>query len=94
LLVGERGHLIPNAYLEYLTDGYVFVGRLIAHAVANGCHGLCGLSPAVQQYLLHWPETTGMEDWLDSITLDDVDEKPLHDLLNKVVNFIRFFYET
>lgn len=93
LLVGERGHLIPNSFGEHLRDGFFLIGQLIAHAVANGCYGLCGLSPAVQKYLLNWSQmmSRNMEDWLE-VTVDDVDDEQLRNLLKKV-NFIIHFAE-
>lgn len=88
LMIGERGHLLPDHTSHHLSHGYKFVGMLIAHAVRNGCRGLVGLSPAIQHYLVHacgkGRGIAFVEELLPPVCIDDVADPELRSLLQKV----------
>jgi len=81
---GQRGHFIPSAAAEHLVNGYKFVGTMIVHAAMNGCRGLPGLSPAIQHYIAHGGGLATIEDIAHLISIDDVADTGLKNLLVKV----------
>jgi hypothetical protein len=91
LMIGKRGHLLPDHATDHLVYGYKFVGMLIAHAVRNGCRGLPGLSPAIQHYLVHGcgkgRGIAFVEELCPPVCTDDVADEELRTLLCKVSHF-------
>lgn len=81
---GKRGHFIPSATTEHLTNGYKCVGLMLVHAALNECRGLPGLSPAIRHYVVHGDGPATIEDIAHLITLDDVADTGLKNLLDKV----------
>jgi len=81
---GKRGHFIPSATAEHLVNGYKYIGMMIVHAARNGCRGLPGLSPAIQHYIVHGEGPATIEDMAHLITMDDVADTGLNNLLVKV----------
>jgi hypothetical protein len=63
LMIGERGHILPEASAEHLIHAYEFIGKMIAHAVRLGCHGFPGLSPALQSYIVYGQGLVNLEDF-------------------------------
>ena len=84
LFEGKRGHLIPSATTEHLANGYKYVGMMIAHAAKHGCRGLPGLSPAIQHYIVHGEGPASIEDAAHLVSIDDVADTGLKNLLVKV----------
>jgi len=81
---GQRGHFIPNAAAEHLVNGYKYLGMMIAHAAKNGCRGLAGVSPAIQHYIVHGGGPATIEDMTHLVSIDDVADTGLKNLLVKV----------
>lgn len=81
-LEGKRGHLIPNAMTDH--RAFFFLGRMIVHAVINDCKGLPGLSPAIVHYLVSGKGFTQLEDSHPPLSIDDVADPQLKQLLLKV----------
>ena len=86
LMVGDEGHVLPDATGEYLTHAFECIGKMIAHAVYNGCRGLPGLSPALQSYLVYGSGPGHIEELRPPVSIDDVCEPNLHEVLSKVRN--------
>jgi hypothetical protein len=82
-MVGEKGHILPEASAEHLIHAFEFIGKMIAHAVKNGCHGFPGLSPAIQHYVVYG-NPTFLEDTMPPVSIDDIAEKNLQDLMYKL----------
>ena len=81
---GKRGHFIPSAATEHLVNGYKYLGMMIVHAAQNGCRGLPGLSPAIQHYIVHGEGPATIEDTAHLVSIDDVADTGLRNLLVKV----------
>jgi hypothetical protein len=84
LMVGEKGHLLPEPTAEHFVEAYEFIGKMIAHAVRNRCHGLPGLAPAVQAYLVYGKGIANLEDLAPPVSVDDVYDQDLKSILTKV----------
>ena len=82
---GLRGHFVPNAAAEHLVNGYKHLGVMMAHAARNGCRGLPGLSPAIQHYIIHGQGPATIDDIAHLVTVDDVADTGLRNLLVKVI---------
>jgi len=69
-----------------MTDhrAFFFLGRMIVHAVINDCKGLPGLSPAIVHYLVSGKGFTQLEDSHPPLSIDDVADPQLKQLLLKV----------
>jgi hypothetical protein len=81
LFEGLNGHLLPIHNYDILSGGiFVIVGKMMLHSILNNCTGLPGLSPAVAAYLLTGSRDAAVED----ITLADVPDPVIQDMLNKV----------
>ena len=82
-MVGKRGHLLPDEMTPHQV--YYGVGKLISHAVLNGCHGLPGLSPALVHYITSGLRNlNAIEDSSPPVAVADVADEGLRQLLNKV----------
>jgi hypothetical protein len=69
LMIGERGHILPEASAEHLIHAYEFIGKMIAHAVRLGCHGFPGLSPALQSYIVYGQGLVNLEDFSPPVSI-------------------------
>ena len=90
LMEGERGHLIPSNAQDH--RAFRLVGKMIGHAVLNGCRGMHGLSPAIVHYLVHGTSLNSLEESHPPINVDDVADKGFHDVLVKVSPSRQFQY--
>ena len=81
LFEGQAGHLVPIHDYDILSGGlFVLVGRIILHAILNGCNGLPGLCSGVIAYLV-----TGQRDAaVDRVTIDDIADPILQGKLKEV----------
>jgi hypothetical protein len=84
LMIGERGHLLPDATTDHLVHAFKFLGMMLAHAVKSGCRGMPGLSPAIVHYLIHGSSLAFIEDLQPPVTIDDVADKELRTLLTEL----------
>lgn len=85
VLVGSRGHLIPNPMVDCRC--FTYLGRVIVHAIVNGSKGLCGLSPAIVHYFVCNTSATSLEDSHPPLSVEDVDDAQLRQLVEKVMSF-------
>lgn len=83
LMIGERGRLIPTND-DNLMDAFRCIGMMIAHAVHHGCRGLHGLSPAIKYYLVRGQGLSFIENDCPPVSIDDVHDEKLYNLLAKV----------
>jgi hypothetical protein len=84
LMEGEPGHQLPCATSRQLSHVYKSIGKMIVHAVRNGCHGLPGLSPAVQHYLINTDGMAFIEDNLPAMSIEDIADPELKNILEKL----------
>lgn len=84
VMVGSRGHLIPNPMVDCRC--FAYLGRVIVHAVVNGSKGLCGLSPSIVHYFVSNTSATCLEDSHPPLSVEDVDDAQLRQLLEKVMS--------
>lgn len=84
LMMGDKGHLLPDPSAEHCMDAYEFLGKMIAHAVKNGCRGFHGLAPAVQAYLVYGKGSAFLEELAPPVSVDDVADHDLKSVLSKV----------
>lgn len=82
VMVGKRGHLIPNS----MVDGrlYFHIGQMMVHAVINHSKGICDMSPAIVHYLTSNTRASSFEDSHPPLSVEDVDDCQLRQLLEKV----------
>ena len=83
LMTGDRGRLLP-AKDDNLMDAFRCLGMTIAHAVRHGCRGFPGLSPAIKHYLVRGQKMFFIENECPPVSIDDVDDVKLYNLLAKV----------
>ena len=82
---GARGHLLPTID-HTLTERRVFrfVGLLVVQAARRGCRGVPGLCDAVRHFLAAGARISAVSRSLALVTLDDVADLDLRNILVKV----------
>ncbi len=81
LFEGLLGHLVPRHDYDMLSGGlFCILGKMILHAILNGCCGIAGLSPAVVGYIC-----TGHRDaTVQHLTIEDYRDPVVQKKLQEV----------
>ena len=82
MMEGRMGHMIPSNAHDH--KAFLLLGKMIGHAVVNGVRGMHGMSPAIVHYIVKGTNYNSLEESRPPISIDDVADEGLRNLLLKV----------